>query len=139
MASKILIRRRQLITIILIISALALGLYISLPKERSELMTIINIPSRISVDHLTKGDTVEAFFQLINAGPNNLKITNIDLDCSCTGYYLDHHLILPGDSGHLSVKVTHTGVGFTRSVIIHCNSEESPIGLKVVGISNPDL
>ena len=139
MASRVLIIRRQLVTIILIISALALGIYRSLPKERPELMTIINIPSRISVVHLTKGDTVEAFFQIINEVPNNLKISNIDLDCSCTGYYLDHHLILPGDSGHLSVKVTHAGVGFTRSVIIHCNSEESPIGLKVVGISNPDL
>jgi len=123
----------------LIFSVLALGLYRSLLSERPELITTINIPSRISVVHLIKGDTVEAFFQIINAGPNNLKITNIDLDCSCTGYYLDRHLIPPGDSAQLSVKVTHTGVGFTRSVIVHCNSEESPIGLKVVGISNPDL
>ncbi len=132
-------RERVLIVIILIISVLVLCYILFLQRDRPEKFTSINIPSRISVVNLTKGDSVTAYFQIINTGSNILKISNIDLDCNCTGYYLDHHLIMPGDSGQLSVTVTHSGVGFTRSVIIHCNSAESPIGLKVVGVSKASL
>jgi hypothetical protein len=139
MGSKELIRRKVALYIVLTISALVLCLNLFLQTERPMALTTINIPSRISVVNLNAKDSVTAHFQIINTGLKTLKISNIDLDCSCTGYYLDHHMLMPGDTGLLSVTVTHSGVSFTRSIIVHCNSAESPVGLKVVGLINSAL
>jgi hypothetical protein len=73
-------------------------------------------------------------FYLKNCGNNNLFIYHVDRDCSCTDYVVSDTLIVPKDSVKIQVIYDNRHDGyFTHSVKIHCNTEDSPYILTIIG------
>lgn len=76
----------------------------------------------------------EILVQIKNIGENQLKILDIISSCDCTVPEYDSQSALPGEIKNL--KITFTAERpeyFERNVIIYCNTNKSPVEVKIRG------
>lgn len=85
-------------------------------------------------------DTLRAEFRIINSGNKRLVINRIDLDCNCTGYSLDKYTVEKNDTSILIVSIANEDLtGFTRNILVHCNTPETPVLLRVIAMPEKKL
>jgi len=100
-------------------------------------LTTLSIPHRvITINFSNPLDTIRASFEISNTGPEALIIREIDLDCNCIDYSIGSHFVYPDSSTQLIISITSNHFSFTRNIVVYCNTADSPILLKVIGIKN---
>jgi hypothetical protein len=82
----------------------------------------------------TKGDILEYTFKFTNTGKNVLKISDIEVECSCTKAEISKNVVQPGETGAVKVFLdTKTLDGLSiRKIILHSNTKK---GTKEVSLT----
>jgi hypothetical protein len=93
------------------------------------------------VGEVIQGDTVVVIFNFMNKGTDNLEITDVLPDCSCTSPEYTAGTIQPGESG--LIKVVYDSKedigGFLKTVTVLHNSGEGYTFLELRGFVSPKL
>jgi len=133
-------KKELIIWVTLLMAALLISRISKLERDVFLRKKEITISNRIVlVKYPESQDSTKASFIIINSGSNRLIIKHVDLDCNCSGYSLDKHVIVPLDTANLVVRIKDIKMGFTRTVTLHCNTYDSPVLLKIIGMTMPGI
>ena len=84
------------------------------------------------------GPFVSHRFRFVNSGNRPLEVGELESCCGCTVEPLANHVFLPGEEGFIDVKLLLPPVGrVERSILVNCNSPESPVRLSVAATARP--
>lgn len=96
--------------------------------------SIIN--TEIDLGRFEKENTAKGIFKLKNIGENPLIIAGVNSSCGCISTYYDKHPIGSGDTLNIIAEIkTETEGYFEKTLMVHCNTNNSPITLKIKGRS----
>ena len=105
----------------------------SLPSESPTTEVTVSEPEH-HFGTFPKDEIQEHTFLLTNWGDAPLFINHVATSCGCTRVEYDKHPVPP--SGTAEIKVTYeadnTGY-FKKAITVHCNTEKSPLILKICG------
>ena len=77
-----------------------------------------------------------ADFMITNTGSQPLIISRISASCGCTHVAWDKQPIAPGNTTSIRIDMTLSETGnFNKTVVIYCNTNESPVRLTVTGLT----
>ncbi|WP_136483138.1 DUF1573 domain-containing protein [Cognatitamlana onchidii] len=76
----------------------------------------------------------ERFFSFTNTGEAPVVISNVKTSCGCTVPSYPKNAILPGESGHITIKYATSKIGvFSKSIRVISNAQNSNQILKIKG------
>lgn len=110
------------------------GRKIEREKEKT-IRTEVNVDkSYINMGSFGWQEEQKVVFALTNTGSRPLIIENINTSCGCTSVEYSKEPVRPGDSVNLNVtyKADHPEY-FDKTITVYCNSESSPIILRITG------
>jgi hypothetical protein len=97
--------------------------------------TIIPEQVKIESKDLQTNKTSEVVFMLKNTGTQPMIIQMVESSCECTVPSWEKQPINPDKSTEIKVKITPETKGyFNKTIIVHCNTKEGQILLKVTGM-----
>lgn len=98
--------------------------------------TIHTAEIEIDLGSFEKENTAKGIFKLKNIGENPLIIAGVNSSCGCISTYYDKHPIGSGDTLNIIAEIkTETEGYFEKTLMVHCNTNNSPITLKIKGRS----
>lgn len=103
-------------------------------KQNQSKTDINHSDPNIDLGKIKNKESHKVMFQLYNTGLHPLIIENIHTDCGCIKVQYKQEPIPSNDSLAICIKITPEEVGFlSKSIIINCNSNISPIKLQIKG------
>jgi hypothetical protein len=104
-------------------------------STKSLVTTVEPQQTEIEIKDFRLGKISEAIFVLKNTGSQPLVIQMVNASCGCTVPEWEKRPIAPGKSTEIKVSITPEEKGyFNKTITIHCNTEDTPILLKVSGM-----
>ncbi|MFC2187371.1 DUF1573 domain-containing protein [Fulvivirgaceae bacterium LMO-SS25] len=95
-------------------------------KNNNELTTLKLVNSVVDFGNIPEDTTVFASYDIINTGENDLIISLVETDCTCTGYTLSDKTLMPGDTTILSLEFDSKGKLGQNTIyaILHANTKD---------------
>lgn len=108
---------------------------LALENEEKDIRTKVNVDeSTVSLGNLDWQKEQKVTFSLKNVGNELLVIEGVNTSCGCTSVEYSKEPVRPGANIELYVtyKADHPE-HFNKTITVYCNSESSPIKLKISG------
>ena len=104
-------------------------------KTESSIITAIETDKTFhDYGTIRKGSVNKADFIFTNTGNQPLIISRISVSCGCTNVTWDKQPISPEQTTIVQVEMMPDETGyFTKTVVVYCNANESPVKLTVIG------